>query len=89
MTSRVPGALKVRAWCRRAASIGWRRWSVTDRGCPRTSTIPVDTEVVGDVDTRLRVQDHLVNDEFDPVFAEIDQILDLINRSQLRGRSYR
>ena len=48
----------------------------------RNSTVPVDTELVGVLGTRLQVQDHLVNDEFEPVFSEIEQILDLISRNQ-------
>lgn len=48
----------------------------------RSSTLPVDTELVGVLGARLMVQDHLVNDEFGSVFAEIDQILGLIDRSQ-------
>jgi len=48
----------------------------------RTSTVPVDTEMVGVLGTRLQLQDHLVNDEFEPVFAEIDHLLDLIGQSR-------
>jgi hypothetical protein len=44
------------------------------------STIPVDTELVGVVSTRFMIQAHLV-DEFEPVLAEIERILDLIARS--------
>jgi hypothetical protein len=45
-----------------------------------TSRIPADTETIGVFATRHQIQDHLV-DEFAPIFAEIDRILGLIERS--------
>ena len=52
------------------------------RAAAGTSTVPVDTEVIGVLGTRVQLQDHLVIDEFEPVFAEIEQILDLILQNQ-------
>lgn len=45
-----------------------------------TNRIPADTETIGVFATRHQIQDHLV-DEFDPIFAELERILGLIDRS--------
>ena len=60
------------------------RNAVTPEQALGQSTIPIDTDLVGILATRRMVQDHLVNDEFDPVFEEIDSILALIDRN-LKG----
>ena len=64
----------------RDIGLGVIRGTLTPEELGTRSMVPVDTEMLGVVVTRFMIQDHLLFEESDPVLAEIDHLLSLIDQ---------